>query len=121
MLKYYKQWQLALIFIAVGIACGIVFGIFTFIRIITGNKKFMQIITDALSTICIAIIYVIAINIFNWGVHRFFLILLMFVGILLERKTLGKLFAKLYNLLYNLVVSRIRVVSNSKLGRILRR
>ncbi len=121
MLDTYPQWILALIFVGFGIFCGIIIGIMSAINILLGNKKIIRIIVDILNCLATTSLYLIIINLLNYGEHRLYLVLTFGIGIFIERKTLGKLFAKLYHKLYNLIVTKLEVLSKSKFGTILKR
>ncbi len=121
MLPTHPQWLLALIFGGIGIISGIAVGIINLILILLGRKKWVEVICDIISCILITTVYIIIINAFNWGQSRIYLLIFFLLGILLERKTLGKLFAKLYHKLYNLIVSKIKKISDSKIGAFLKR
>ncbi|MBE5735390.1 MAG: hypothetical protein E7361_02975 [Clostridiales bacterium] len=121
MLNTHPQWLLAIIFVIGGIVCGMTIGILQMIHILLGKRKWVQTIVDIICCIIATIIYIIVLNLFNWGEHRMYLLIAHIIGIFVERKTLGKLFAKLYYKLYNLIVNKMRKVSNSKLGAFLKR
>jgi len=121
MLIRQPQWLLSLIFVSFGIMSGLIIGIIYAINILTGNKKVLIILTDSIKIIAITIVYLIIINLFNYGEHRIYLIISYLCGIFVERKTLGKLFAKVYYKLYNLIIAKLEVLSKSKIGIILKR
>ena len=121
MLTSHPQWILAVLFLVIGFGCGFIIGILTLINIMLGKKKWIEIVCDILSCLSITITYIISINSLNWGQSRGYLVIFFVVGIIFERKTLGKLFAKLYHKLYNQTISKIKKISNSKIGEFLKR
>lgn len=121
MLDTYPQIILALIFLGIGIGIGVVIGTMKLLSILCNNNAFVKGILDCLACIVTTITYLYLVNAVNWGEHRLFIILAYIVGIFIERKTLGKLFAKLYYKLYTIIAIRINKLSKTKLGTFVRR
>ena len=121
MLDSKPQMLLLIVFIFFGFCVGMMFGIFSAINLVLRRKKYIQIPLDVFMIVLSTILYIIIINLFNWGQHRIYLCIGYLIGILLERKTIGKIFAKLYYKLYNLITNRMRMLSNSKLTKFLKR
>lgn len=121
MLQTYPQVILVLIFLSFGIIIGLILGLINFILIMFKNNKFLQIITDIISCLGVSILYIYLINNFNWGEHRFFLIVFYLTGLILERKTIGKLFAKFYYKLYTIIAMKINKLEKTKFGAFIKR
>ena len=121
MLETHPQFVLFLFFWGFGFGCGILIGITNLIYTITDKKKLILIIFDIVSCLVSSIIYIIIINHFNWGEHRLYLLFSFVLGIFVERKSIGKLFANLYNKLYNFIVQKLNIASKTKFGTMIRR
>ena len=121
MMNTLPQTILFIIFLSIGFGSGAIIGFFSLINILFNHNKHLQIITDILSCIILSIIYIVLINLFNLGEHRIYLTIAYIIGIFIERKTFGKLFANLYNKLYNFIVQKLNIVARTKLGTMIRR
>ncbi len=117
-ISYILQLKDFLIMFGIGILIGILYGI---INIPTHIKKnlILQIFNDLLISVITCITFIGAINIINFGEFRAFLLLGYTFGILIERITLGKIFAKGYKIVYNSTVNMLKKFANSKLGKVL--
>jgi hypothetical protein len=94
---------------------------YNIINIINKHKKniIIQIIIDIIFSILTTIVFIYFSNKLNQGEIRSFLTLGYCLGFLLEKISLGKLFAKGYKKLYNLVNKISKKFKKSKLGRII--
>ena len=101
----------------IGGIIGVFYGLFSIPTLIT-KKVYLRIIIDLLSTISATTIFIIAINYINMGQIRLFLLLGYCLGIIIERITLGKLFAKGYKFVYTNIVKQLKRFANSKLGKV---
>lgn len=117
----YTQFQLLLIFAICGIVIGIIIGLLNLFLIICKNNKAIKTILDTFVILLTTIVFIFITNTFNLGQIRAYLAITFLLGIFLERKTIGKLFAKLYLRLYNLIKEKWRIFSNTKFGRMLKR
>lgn len=117
-LSYILQLKDLCIVLFFGFIIGIIYGL---LNIPTNIKKNLplQIILDLIFSIIYTIIFLILINIINQGELRLFLFIGYLLGFILERITLGKLFAKGYKNMYNLIVKLIKKLYQSKIGRII--
>lgn len=117
-ISYILQLKDFLIMFGIGILIGILYGI---INIPTKIRKVLalQIINDLIISTSACIIFIYAINVINLGQFRAFLLLGYILGILIERITLGKLFAKGYNFVYTNIVKMLKKFANSKFGKVL--
>ena len=106
------------IMLILGFLMGIIYG---FINNFFTIKKFylLQILSDILIIVINFTVFFIAVISINYGQIRLFLILGYTIGTILERITLGKLFAKGYKKVYNLLVKLLKTFKDSKLGRII--
>lgn len=117
-ISYILQLKDFLVMFGLGILVGIIYGI---INIPTKIKKniFLQIINDLIICITATISFLLAINYINFGQFRTFLVIGYALGIIIERITLGKLFAKGYKIVYTNIVKLLKKFANSKLGKVL--
>ena len=111
--------KIALIFLILGIISGAIYGLSRFIATMLNKNIIVQIILDFLSSICIGAIFILSNIHYFYGEIRAYICALFALGIYLERKTLGKLFAKLYLMLYNWTIIRAKNLKKSKLGKII--
>ena len=108
------QPRLLMIFLLVGIGCGIIFDIGNFIKFLFANKKIPTIIIDFIQT-SISIVLVFYINLkVNYGEVRLFPIIITMTSFSIERITLGKFIAKLYISCYN----KLQKLNNKLWGKI---
>jgi len=117
-LSYIFQLEKFITMFFIGFSVGIMYGILK--NTINIKKNIViQTIIDTLITISAAIILIILINIINMGEIRLYLLISYFLGILIERITFGKLFAKGFKFVYTKIVSMAKIIANSKFGRFL--
>lgn len=104
------------IMLLIGIIIGVLYGL---INIITTLKRniILQIISDLFFTIFTSFVFIICINFINLGEFRAFLLIGYLAGIIIERITLGKIFAKGYKLMYTNIVKLLKRFAKTKLGR----
>ena len=93
--------RVALIFLLLGVLSGSILGFAKFIISIFKNHIIAQIIGDLIFSLTTGAIFVFATNYYFFGEIRLYIFAIFMFGMFLERKTLGKLFAKVYLLLYN--------------------
>lgn len=117
-LSYILQLKDLCIMLFFGFIIGIIYGI---INIPNNIKKMIvvQIISDILFTILFFGIFIILTNIINQGEVRLFLCLGYGLGFILERISLGKIFAKSYKSVYTLIIKGIKSLYKSKIARII--
>ena len=107
-----------MIFFIFGIILGVCYGVINIPKIFK-KQLYLQIISDIFFAILFTISYIfIAIKINSLNV-RFFLIFAYCLGFVIERITLGKLFAKFYKFMYNVLKVAINKFTNSKIGEII--
>ena len=114
-ISYILQLQDFFIMLGIGILIGIFYGI---INIINRIKYIypIQIISDIIFSLVAVITLLILCNILNMGQIRLFLVIGYITGFIIERITLGKIFAKSYKYVYNKIV---KIFIKSKFGRII--
>ena len=117
-ISYILQLKDFFIIFGIGFLMGILYGIINAPNLIKKRLPF-RIIVDLIFTMICSIIFIISINLVNLGEFRFFLIIGYLLGILLERITLGKLFAKGYKIVYNSIVNLFKRFANSGLGKVI--
>ena len=117
-ISYILQLKDFTIMFGIGLLLGIIYGI---INIPTHIKKnlSLQIINDLSFCIITTSVFLIAINIINFGQFRAFLLLGYALGFLIERITIGKLFANGYKIVYTNIVKLLKKFASSKLGKVL--
>lgn len=105
----------AIVFL-IGFILGIFYGILSAI-ICSQKSVIIKNILDFLFTILSLTIFLTLILYINLGEFRLFLLVGYVLGIILERRTLGKIFAKGYNWVYNKLIAGARKFTKSKVGR----
>ena len=93
--------KIACIFFLLGLLVGAIYGIIRFITFIFKNHIIAIILGDLIFSLSTGAILLSATNKYFFGEIRLYLIAFFALGMYLERKTLGKLFAKLDLMLYN--------------------
>lgn len=117
-ISYVLQLKDFSIMLGIGFLIGIFYGILNIFTIVKKNI-ILQIISDLIFTITSSIIFILSINIINMGQFRLFLIIGYILGAVLERVTLGKLFAICYKKVYTSLTNIKNKFVNSKLGRMI--
>ena len=97
-----SQPLIILLLIIFGFLSGLLFDFFSLINYFLNNNKITKQIFYFLSVFPIFIIFYYLNLKFNYGQFRFYTILLFFGALILERISLGNLFAKMYDRCYNL-------------------
>ena len=105
------------IMFGIGILLGIFYGI---LNIINNIKEFLivRIVCDIVFTITATLNFIILVQKINFGSIRAYLLVGYVLGFIIERISIGKLFAKGYKRVYNLCVNGLKKFYTSKLGRI---
>lgn len=108
-----------LMFFLLGIILGSIYGILKSLMRPFKNNIIIEIITDLVFCLALGATLIYGFNYYNMGIIRLYLIVDILLGYTLERKTIGKLFAKLYLMLYNLLTKWISTFKLTKLGKII--
>ena len=111
--------KIALIFFSLGIACGAIYGLCKFIVSIFKNKLLIQVIFDLIFSLSSGMLFIASVNKYFYGLIRAYICVIFMLGLYLERKTLGKLFAKLYLILYNGARKALSCFKNTRFGKII--
>lgn len=111
--------KVILIFLMLGFLSGVLYGICKFINVLFNYNTIILIITDIIFSIISGFSFTNAINFYFFGKIRLYIVVIFLLGLYLERKTLGKLFAKLYFILYNVGRKSMERFSSTKLGKII--
>jgi len=98
-----------------GLILGIIKEIFLFLLKILKDNKNIRFIFDFLFLIISAILFIICLNLINYGEFRLFLLAIFILGYLIERKSIGYLLDFLFQKIYNLIVNFINKLKNTKL------
>lgn len=101
-----------------GLAGGAVFGASSCLSKLFPHYVF-RFIFDISGCLVSGILFVYGITVFNSGDLRLFLIVAYLLGVLVERRTVGILFAKLFDSVYNNVAKFIKREPKTKLGKII--
>jgi len=109
--------KIALIYCLIGVCSGAIIGISKQLVHIAKGNNFIQLLCDILTTVAIWAIFTYANHYFFYGDIRIHLGLFFIIGIILERKTFGKLFAKLFLMLYNGLTKAFSWFKSTSLGK----
>ena len=111
--------KIAVLYFLIGFVFGILYDFIKMIIKTFKNNVAIQIICEFAFTISFGACFIVLNNFFFYGDFRLYLLIFILLGLWSERKTLGKLFAKLYLLLYNKVSKLIKFFKLTRLGKIL--
>ena len=108
-----------MLFFLLGVLIGILYDILQFITLCTKNNIVVQIITDTTFTFISGISLFYAINHILLGMFRLYIVIIFILGLYIERKTIGKIFAKLNFILYNVGIKLINKLKTTSFGKII--
>lgn len=97
-----------------GIIAGIFRDLTIFILKLLKNNKVIKIILDLIFSLIFSFLFIICLNVVNFGEFRIYLLLSYILGFILERKTLGFLVDFIFEKIYNFIVKIIKKLSNLK-------
>ena len=117
-IHYIFQLKDFLIILLVGLVIGAIYGLLNLPMIIK-KHRILQIISDLLFSLIAYFTFLILINIINMGEFRLFLLIGYILGFVIERITIGKLFAKGFKFIYNKARNLFKLLHNSTFGRII--
>ena len=112
-----SEYFLFLIFLALGISIGISIGFCNHIVLFLKNNKVVRFVLDLLLPIISGFAFLYLANKYNMGEIRWFFLLAIAIGIFIERKTIGKLFALIFSKVYNKYVDKKKKFFSTKLGK----
>ena len=101
-----------------GLICGCLYGLTQCFVLFFKKHIVAQILFDLLFSFASGIIYLYITMVLNLGSFRFYLTAIFLISFVFQRKTIGKLFAKLYTLVYNWLCKTIKVAKTTKLGKV---
>ncbi len=110
------QSNLFLVFLVIGFVVAILWELILFINNPIKNIIIKQIIEVPFAIVFVFLFFAMLIN-FNYGEFRMFLLVAYIFGFVIERKTLGKLFAKLNYWLYNKFIKVKNYLKQTKIGK----
>ncbi len=110
------QYKLFMIFFAYGLLVGIICGLMQLTNTMVKGKV-IRFVLDLTITLGAGALFWVLTTHYNSGEIRIFLVIAFVLGIMLERISVGKIFAKWYKLLYNVVKTWLTKFKNSKLGK----
>lgn len=96
-----EDYKIFLICVGVGICLGAFYGVVNFLKILLKKNIITNNVLSFLYALIFGAVVLIVIIEHNFGQFRLFLLLGFAFGVLIERKTIGKMFAKIYLWLYN--------------------
>lgn len=99
----------------IGVVLGAGVGILNIIKSLFKHNLVVDNILDCLYSIFCCIVDLFTLIEFNFGVLRLYLIVAFLLGMYIERKTLGKVFAKLLTWLYNKISKVIVTLRKTKI------
>lgn len=111
--------KIVLIFILLGLLLGAISGLLKCVLIVLKNNRIAVIITDFIFCLIAGAMFIYASSIYNFGIIRWYLCAFFALGYIIERKTIGKLFAKLFLILYNWLSKRLNLLKSSRVGKII--
>lgn len=98
-----------------GILAGIVRDFCLFVFNLFKKNKIVKLILDILFMIIISILFILCLNVVNYGEFRLYLLLSYILGFVVERKTIGYLVDFIFQKIYNLIVKGIKKLSQTKI------
>ena len=97
-----------------GLLCGISKDLCLFILKLVKNNKIVNFILDVVFSLIATILFIICLNVVNFGEFRIYLLLTYILGFILERKTLGYIVDFIFEKIYNLINKIIKKLINTK-------
>ena len=117
-LSYIMQMRNFCLMLIIGFIISTLIGIlYGFIKI--KSNQIIKIIANIIFTSIITLTFLFSINIINLGEIRAYLLLGYTVGIILEKITFGKIFAKGYKYVYNKLVVIVTKFKNGRIGKVI--
>ena len=91
-----------------GLACGVVFKIFRFLTLLSGNDKISKNFFDFLAVIFSFVLFFIVNLAVNYGQFRVYVVLIFLIGFTVEIFILKILWTKLLEKCYTRIVTKVR-------------
>jgi hypothetical protein len=109
------EYKIFLIIFLVGIIVGALYGVLKMVLYIFKNNLILQNILEFLFAIFFVAALFFALNLYNFGQFRLYLLFSYGLGFFMERITVGKLFAKIFLYVYNCSIKLLKKLYGSKL------
>lgn len=103
MLMYETLSQPLIFFIifSIGLSSGLLFDLKSYINFLFAKNNIISIFLDIVAAFLICLILYFSNLIFNYGEFRFYVLIAFFIGLLIERLSLGIFVAKFFSWCYN--------------------
>jgi len=102
-----------------GLLCGVVYGLLKGMVYIFKKNFVAQLLADFLFSAFLGLTFIFITTVCNSGQFRLYLGGAFVASFFIERKTLGKLFAKLGLMVYNYLSNKVTTFKSTKVGRVL--
>lgn len=112
-----NEYLLFFIFLLLGLVIGATIGLFNHIIVLFKNSKVIRFILDLILPLLSGFAFLYLSNKYNMGEIRWFFVLAVVIGIYIERKTIGKLFAHIFSKVYNKCIEGNKKFLSTKLGK----
>lgn len=109
-----NNFVLFLICLLIGVGLGATYGVLNFIKLLFKNNIIVSNILNLVYGLGCGIVALVTTINLNFGQFRWFVVLGFVLGVVIERKTLGKLFAKIFLWLYNKLSKCLSALKNTK-------
>lgn len=113
------EYYVALVVFGFGVLCGVLYEFNLTILRMFKNRIIVKNILDFIFAGVFATLFFISLNYFNFGQFRLYLLIIFTLGVILEHKLMGKLFAKTTSVVYNIVVKLIAKFKTTRIAKIL--
>lgn len=101
-----------------GIICGGLYGVLNGIVFVFKKSFIVRIICDLIFSAVVGIVFLYLTMMLNLGEFRLYSVIIFLLSLIIEQKTLGKLFAKLGLMVYNWVCKILYRFHKTKLGKV---
>lgn len=112
-----SEYILFAVFLLLGFVVGASIGISNHIVLFLSKNKVVRFALDLILPIVSGFAFLYLANIYNMGEIRWFFVLAVILGLYIERKTIGKLFAIIFSKLYTKSRERCKIFLSTKFGR----
>lgn len=98
-----------------GIICGIFLTVKNIIDNVFKKNKYVLIITDIIISIIFTALFLICINVFNYGQFRLFEVFGFMLGVIIEQISLNKIVEKFLKIIYNIFIKVFYKLKKTKI------
>lgn len=102
-----------------GLICGGICGALKGVNFLFKKNLFSQILCDLMLTLAIGIAIIYITTFHQNGIFRWYFIAIFALSFVIERKTIGKLFAIFGFMFYNWIIKISRALKKTRLGKII--